>query len=159
MSFLNFHFLLFLAVVSSSVLLFLVTFITLEGLLTNLGLVHMEVLSPAPSCLTRHQGHTDSYPNFPLPPHLPAFLCPHSFHTWEVTCALSTNLAPFTHLCPSCPSPHGILLAQLTVQRYHTVVSRGRVPHSTFLKLFWVLEPVHVFFLVAFSVASFYTKG
>lgn len=104
-SFLNSHFLLFLAVVSSPVLLFLVMFITLKGLLTNLRSVHMEVLSPTPGCLTRHQGCMDSYPNFPLWPHLPVFLCPHAFHTWEVTCALSRYLEHFTfHSSLPCPS-------------------------------------------------------
>lgn len=158
-SFLNSHFLLSLAVVSSPVLLFLVMFITLKGLLTNLGSVHMEVLSPTPGCLTRHQGCMDSCPNFPLWPHLPVFLCPHAFHTWEVTCLDIQSISHFTHLCPACPSPHGILLAQLPVQRHHAIVSRGQVPHSTFLTLSWVLEPVHLFFLIAFRDAGFYTKG
>lgn len=139
-------------------LVFLVILITPTKILANLGSVHRELLSCP--LLSRHHGHMGFlFLTFLLASPPPGSFCPHSFHTWEANWIFLRNPENFTPL-----SAQAFFLfvwnstgpAQLS--RGVRGLSVLRVPHSTFLKLSGILEPMLFFFLMVSRVAGFYTK-
>lgn len=89
----------------------------------------------------------------------PGSFCPHSFHTWEANWSFVRNPENFTLL-----SAQAFFLfvwnsagpAQLS--RGIIGLSVLWVPHSTFLKVSGILEPILFFFLIVSRVAGFLHK-